>query len=164
MTRGRAVAIMLVALAVGGYAFWPGSDEREIKRALASLAADFNDETTFDGLGGVSRAGQLGSYFSEDAVVDLGPGSAQVEGRDKVISVAARLQPRTAAFRVALDDVGVEPAGDDQADVTLTVSFINRTSTAHEPSTDAREFLLRMTKGGGRWRIARATAVDTFRK
>lgn len=162
MTRGRAVAIGLVALAVGGYAFWPGSDERQIKRALASLAADFN-ETASDGLGAVARAAQLGSYFSEDVVVDLG--TAQIEGRDKLIAVAARLQPRTAAFRVTLDDVGVEPSGTEgQADVTLTVSFINRSTVADEPSTNPREFVLRMIKGGGRWRIARATAVDTFRK
>lgn len=164
MTRGRAAALLLVVLAAGVYAFWPGSDERAIRRALVSLADEFN-QPAGEGLATMARAAQLGSYFSEDVVVDLGSGAGQIQGRDRLTAMAAQLQPRTTAFRVALDDVDVEMSGaDGGADVTLTVRFIRRDSTADEPSTDAREFVLRMAKTGGRWRIARATAVDTFRK
>ena len=44
-----------------------------------------------------------------------------------LMGMAERLQPRTAAFRMELDDVGVEMTpGAATADVTLTASFIRR--------------------------------------
>lgn len=166
MTRRAIVAVSLLVAAAAGYFVWRGSysaDEREIRAALAALAHDFNASTT-DGLGTLAHAVQLGSAFSEDAIVDLGPGAAPIEGRATLIGMAERLQPRTAAFRVALDDVGVEMVeGNRTADVTLTVSFIRRSFTTGEESIDAREFALVMNKVNGRWQIARATAIDTFR-
>lgn len=167
MTRGRAAALAAVAITLAGIAAWRGlswGDEREIRSALASLAKDFN-ATTSDGLGTLARAAQLGSYFSDEVVVDLGPGSAAIEGRARLIGIAARLQPRTAAYRVVLDDISVEtPGAKGTADVTLTVSFIHRDPATDDESIDAREFALQMIKDGGRWRIARATAIETLRK
>ena len=165
MARRAIAVVVLLVLAAAGYVLWRGwqSDEREIRAALTALADQFNASTT-DGLGTVARAAQLGSYFSDDVIVDLGPGTAPIERRDTLIGMAARLQPRTSAFRVALDDVSVEMAdGNQDADVTLTVSFIRRSITTGEQSVDAREFALVMKKSVGRWRIARATAVDTLR-
>lgn len=167
MARRAIAAVVVIVLAGAGYLVWHrwyAGDEREIRSALASLATEFNASTT-DGLGTVARAAQLGSYFSDDVVVDLGPGSGPIEGRLTLIGMAERLQPRTAAFRVVLDDVGIQMAdGNLAADVTLTVSFIRRSITTGEESIDAREFALAMQKSDGRWRIARATAVDTFRQ
>lgn len=165
MARRSIVAVVLLVLAVAGYVLWHGrqSDERKIRSALTALADEFNASTA-DGLGTVARAAQLGSYFSDDVVVDLGPGTAPIERRDTLIGMAARLQPRTSAFRVALDDVDVKMAeGNRDADVTLTVSFIPRSIATGEQSIDAREFALVMMQSGGTWRIARATAVDTLR-
>lgn len=161
----RAVAIASVIL-VAGFGWWYGlswGDEREIRASLASLASEFNADTS-DGLGAVARAARLGGHFSQDVVVDLGPGTAPLRGRDMLMGVATRLQPRTAAFRVVLDDVGVEVAdGNREADVTLTVSFIQRSLATDEEANAAKEFALRLAKSDGRWRIARATAIDTFR-
>ena len=167
MTRGTVAALAGVAVSVAGLVAWYGSyrgAEREVRSSLATLADDFNGAAG-DGLGAMARAAQLGSHFTEGVIVDLGPGTAAIEGRETLIGMAARLQPQTAGFRVALDDVSVElgEAG-DAADVTLTVSFIQRNLATDEQSTDAREFALQMQKNGGRWRIARATAVDTLRK
>ena len=79
------------------------------------------------------------------------------------MGMAERLQPRTAAFRMELDDVGVEITGAATADATLTVSFIRRSISTGEESRDAREFALGLTKSGGTWRIARVTAIDVLR-
>ena len=56
--------------------------------------------STKDGLGTAARAAQIGSYFTEDAVVDFGGGSRPIQGRETLMGMAARLQPRTAAFRM----------------------------------------------------------------
>lgn len=165
--RPRTVATAaLVVVAIAGVLLWQrrySGDEGDLRASLASLAEEFNASTT-DGLGTVARAVELGNYFTDDVVVDLGPGSGPIEGRLTLIGMAERLQPRTAAFRLTLDDVGVEMgAGNQQADVTLTAIFTRRSITTGEQTVDAREFALAMRKTGGRWRIQRATAIDALR-
>ena len=139
------------------------SDERAIDARLEALRSEVNSSTK-DGLGTAARATQIGSYFTDDAVVDLGGGAPPIKGRETVMGMVARLQPRTAAFRMDLDDVSVEMVpGRDAADVLLTASFVRRSISTGEESLDAREYALVMTKAGGTWRIARITAIDTLR-
>ena len=137
-------------------------DERAIRDQLEALRTDVNSNAT-DGLGSIARAAKIGSYFTEDVLVNLGEGSAPIRGRVILMGMAERLQPRTAAFRMDLDDVGVEIAGAATADATLTVSFIRRSISTGEESRDAREFALGLTKTGGTWRIARVAANDVLR-
>jgi hypothetical protein len=80
------------------------------------------------------------------------------------MDMAARLQPRTAAFRLDLDDVGIELVpGGTAADVMLTASFVRRSISTGEESRDAREFAVVLLKTDGTWRISRITAIDTLR-
>lgn len=158
--------IVIVGLAVLAYVAWRSratSDEREISARLEALRNEINTSTA-DGLGTVAHAAQIGSYFTDDVVIELGEGASAIRGRETLIGIAARLQPRTAAFRVELDDVTVEmvPAA-AAADVTLTASFVRRSLTSGEESRDAREFALVCKKSGGDWQIARVTAIDTLR-
>ena len=82
-----------------------------------------------------------------------------------MIGMAERLQPRTAAFRVKFEDVGVAMApGGGTADVHLTAEFIRRNLTTGEETLDAREFMIGMRRVGSEWQIARVTAVDTLEK
>ncbi len=165
MSRGWAAAAVALALGLvvffGWRALYP-NDERLIRQRLSALLADVNTGGT-GGLGTVARAAQLGSYFTQDVTVDQGEGTAPIVGRETLIGMAARLEPRTQAFRMKFDDVGVTLAPDGStAEVVLTVSFIQRTAAAGDGSIDAREFAVGMTKDG-LWRIGRITAVDTIR-
>lgn len=109
------------------------------------------------------HAAQIGTYFTEDAVVELGDGAAPIKGRETLMGMFARLQPRTAAFRLDLEDVTIEMTpGSDAADVLLTASFMRTNTSTREESLDAREYALVMTKVDGTWRIARITAIDTL--
>jgi hypothetical protein len=151
---------------LGVFAFWQtreGADERVIRQRLETLRTEVNDSTV-DGLGTAARAAQIGTYFTEDAVVDLGGGAVPIRGRETLIGMVARLQPRTAAFRLELDDVGIEVVpGGTAADVLLTASFVRRIISTGEESRDAREFALVLVKADGVWRISRITAIDTLR-
>ena len=142
-------------------AWWP-SDEQRIYRRLQAFAADFNAGTT-DGFGTVARAAKLGGYFAEDVVVDLGSGTPPIQGRDTLTGMAARLQPRTAAFTLELVDVNPTVHKDGTADVSLTAAFKRRSLATGEESIDARELAVKLRKTGGDWRIARVTAVSAFR-
>ena len=168
MTRSVAVRVVaaVVVAAVAAFACWrtgERGDARVIRQRIEALRTEVN-ASTMDGLGTAARAAQIGSYFTDDTIVDLGGGSPPIRGRDTVMGMTARLQPRTAAFRLELDDVGIEIVpGAEAADVLLTASFVRRTISTGEESRDAREFALVLVKADGTWRISRITAIDTLR-
>ena len=164
MRRPTVILVALAAAAAAYYAWrtWGPGDEQQIRRRLNAFAAEFNEGTT-DGLGNVARAARLGSYFTDDIVVDLGHGSPPIQGRETLIGMAARLQPRTSAFRLELVDINVTPGQDSTAHVGLTAAFRRRSFGTGDESVDAREFALKMVKSGGEWRVDKVTAVDTFR-
>ena len=160
------VGVMLALAAVATFAYWrtrEGGDAQVIRQRIEALRTEVN-ASTMDGLGTAARAAQIGSYFTDDAIVDLGGGSPPIRGRETVMGMAARLQPRTAAFRLELDDVGIEIGPDaEAADVLLTASFVRRVMSTGEESRDAREFALVLVKTDGAWRVSRITAIDTLR-
>ena len=157
---------MILALSGGAVVAWrrrETSDERAIRGRLETLRNEVNSSAV-EGLGTATRAVQIGGYFTTDAVVELGEGSVPIRGRDTIVGMVARLQPRTAAFRMELDDVSVDLVpGGDAADVLLTASFVRRSITTGEESRDAREYALVLTKAAGDWEISRITAIDTLR-
>ena len=162
VVRG-AVALAVLAAAVVAWRSRASPDERAITARLEALRTEVN-ASTHDGFGTAARAAEIGSYFTEDAIVELGRGSPPISGRDTLMGMVARLQPRTAAFRLDLDDVTVEGVpGGGAADVLLTASFVRRSISTGEESLDAHEYALVMTKADGVWRIARITAIDTLR-
>lgn len=163
--NGRSAAIAAVVVCAGAWAwieFRPGPEAR-IERRLQALAAEFNESTT-DGLGTVARAARIGSYFTDDVVVDLGRGSPPIHGRETLIGMTARLQPRTAALRLDLLDITVVLRSDDRADVSLTATF-GRSAIGVESaeSVDARELAITMIETGGEWRVSHVRVVDAFR-
>jgi hypothetical protein len=165
MTRSVRIAIAAVALlGAAGFWYWRASTpaEREIKRLFADFAAEFNAATT-DGLGTVAKAARIGQYFTPDVVIELGQGSPPIHGRDTLIGMAARLQPRTAAFVLELDDVTVEMLDPARAEVTFTALIRRRSLGSGEESIDAREFAGEVVEAGGRWQVGRLVAVDTLR-
>jgi SnoaL-like protein len=163
-TPWRLAALAVAAFClVLGWRSWESNDEQAIHRRLDALTVEIN-RTVNEGFSTVERAADIGSYFTEDAVVDLGEGASPIVGRATLVGMASRLQRRTAAFRLRLDDVGVRMApGGATAAVTLTASFIQRDDGGGGDSMDAREFALSMAKASGVWRIARVTAVDTLK-
>ena len=98
------------------------SDEVAVERRLHALAVEVNESIT-DGAGLIARSAQLGTYFTDDVVIDLGKGSAAIRGRATVMDMASRLQPRTSAFTLQLTDIGVVLAPDRlSGSVVLTAS------------------------------------------
>jgi hypothetical protein len=158
--------VVLALAGVAAWAYWTtreGGEARVIRQRIEALRTEVN-ASTMDGIGTAARAVEIGSYFTEDAVVDLGGGLPPIRGRETLMSMTARLQPRTAAFRLELDDIGIEAMpGADTADVLLTASFVRRVISTGEESRDAREFALALVKTDGKWHISRITAIDTLR-
>ncbi len=164
MTPVRPIVALALGVVCAGLAWqhWGGGEERVVRERLLALAGKANS-TVPVGIASVLQGADIGGYFTEDVVLELGEETTPIVGRATLVGMATRLQRRTSAFRLRFDDIGVRLRPDGTtADVTLTVSSILRDGAAGE-STDAREFNLTMTRAAGTWRIARATAVDTLR-
>jgi hypothetical protein len=163
MARRTQLTALAVVAAAGVIWLWQGRaspQEKQIRRRVADFTAEFNSATP-DGLGIAARAARLGQFFTSDAVVELGRGSTAIHGRDTLMGMAARLQPRTADVTLELTDVNVEIVDEARAEITLTV--VTRRRGAGEESLDAREFVAEMQYIDGDWRASRVAAVDTFR-
>jgi hypothetical protein len=164
MRRIAALVIAAVALAVGAWFVLAPADSGAAVRARLVALSDMVNRSTVDGLGPEARAAQLGAFFTEDVDVELGQGAAPIRGRDTIVGMAERLQPRTAAFRLQFEDVSVAMgSGGQSADVHLTAEFIRRSITTGEQSLDAREFMIGMRRVGTDWQIAKVTAVETLK-
>ena len=163
MRRLPVVAVLLAAAGLLALLFWPEGDDHAIKRRLSELVEHMNAGGV-EGLGAVTRAAEIGAYFTHDVVVNLGQGAAPLSGRETLIAMAARFQPSRTSHVVSLADVTVaRRPGTAIADVALTVTLTGRDARTGEPATDARELALEMRKDAGDWLIARATAVETLK-
>jgi hypothetical protein len=163
MQRILAIVFAVVAIAAGAWFLVRPADPGAAVRARLAALADMVNKSTVDGLGPEARSLQLGSFFTDDVDVELGAGTAPIHGRATIMGMAARLQPRTAAFQIKFQDVSVTMAeGGETADVHLTAEFIRRVITTGEESLDAREFMLGMRRVGSDWQIAKVTAINTL--
>lgn len=163
--RALVLAAAVATVAIAAFVSWrvaAGSDAAIISGRLHALV-DLVNEPVGEGLSATARAVEIGSYFDPDVTVDLGQGTSPIRGRDMLMGMLTRLQPRTVAYRLALNDVTARVHEDGaSADVALTGTVNRRVASADE-AREAREFALLMTKTDGAWRIARLTAVETLR-
>jgi SnoaL-like domain len=166
MALPRALAVAAIVGLLAGATWFltrPDDEGAPIRQRLQSLA-DAVNRSTMDGAGPQARAKELAAYFTEDVDVELGGGAAPIRGRETLMGMAERLQPRTAMFKLKLEDVTVAMSpGGDAADVHLAAEFIRRSMTSGEESLDAREFTISMRRVDNEWLIARVTAIDTLK-
>jgi hypothetical protein len=159
----RRAALMTAAAVVGlaVWYFWPG-EAASIRGRLDALAEDLNASAT-TGVGVAAHASRIGTYFTDDVVIDLGQGAVPIEGRNTVVGMLVRLDPRTAQFSIRFEDASVHLRSASNADVNLTAEIMRRGTNARDTSMDAREFAVAFRKVGDEWLIARVHAVDTIR-
>ena len=157
--------LAIVVIAVLGSLAWRyllPNDERDVRRRLNAFADEFN-ETTAPGVAAVAHAARIGSYFTEDVVVELGDGAPPIRGRQTLIAMATRLQPRTEAFTLEVLDQNVTISSPSTADVNLTAAFRRRSRAPGEDAIEARELALRMVKTAGNWLVSEVKSVEAFR-
>jgi SnoaL-like protein len=148
------VAIVVAAVGFGWRAVFP-SDERQIRRQLTQVAEAVNEQR--QGLSAIAQAADVASAFADDVVIDLGEG-APIRGRETLMAIVARLQPRTSRYEVRIRDMNVQVDAGESASVDLSAT------TSGDNGMDAREFQLQMVKREGKWLIARVKPVAVLEK
>ncbi len=159
-TTGRAIAALVVILAIAwaAYTFWP-SEERRVRKRLAALADTVNDAPR-DGIQVIARGARLASFFDPDVVLNLGEGHAPIAGREQLVALASRA-PNQDGFRISFVDVTVTVSGDTASShLTVTVQWQEPNG---QPNVDAREATLDWRKTDA-WRITRITTLASMEK
>lgn len=149
------IAAVVIAAAIFAWRAMFPSDERQIRRQLTRVAEEVNEQR--QGLGAVAQAADVASAFADDVVIDLGQG-VPIRGRDTLMGIVARLQPRTSRYEVRIRDMNVRVDTPGSASVDLSAT------TSGDNGMDAREFQLQMVKRDGKWLIARVTPVHVLEK
>jgi hypothetical protein len=164
MTRPTLARIVALVAAAGALWWWSAgsSDERQVRRLFADFADELNAGTT-GGFGTLTHIARLSEFFHPDIVVELGQGSPPIQGRETLLGMVSRLQPRTSAFVLEMDDINVEFTDQDHGEVTFTALIRRRSADSGEESIDAREFAADVVRSGGRWQVSRVVAIDTLR-
>jgi hypothetical protein len=162
--RTLGALVIAIAVAAGAYWWWNAgsSDERQVRRLFQDFTAELNAGTT-SGFGTLAHIARLAEFFSPDVVVEFGQGSPPIQGRETILGMVGRLQPRTSAFVLEMDDVNVEFTAPDRGEVTFTAVIRRRSFESGEESIDAREFSGEVARLDGRWRVTRVVAIDTLR-
>ena len=144
-------------------ACWSRDERAVIRQRLDAFAEAVNKGGGSGLAGAATHAIGLANFFTNDVVITLGDGTAPIQGRDMLMSMAMRLQPRTSEYTLDFEDVNVQLASDGQsAEVGLTAEFIRREPGARQ-SMDAREFKLQMRLDDGEWKIASVDAIQTLK-
>ena len=157
----RAAVTVIVCLTL--VACWSRDERTAIRQRLDAFADAVNKGGGSGLAGAATHAMGLAAFFTNDVVITLGDGSAPIQGRDMLISMAMRLQPRTSEYTLDFEDVNVQLGSDGQsAEVDLTAEFIRRAPGARQ-SMDAREFKVQMRRDQGEWKIATVDAVKTLK-
>ena len=164
MTRRTLAGICALVAVAGAFWWWSAgsSDERQVRRLFQNFAEELNAGTT-SGFGTLAHAARLSEFIHPDIVVELGHGSPPIQGRETLLGMVSRLQPRTSAFVLEMDDVNAEFRDPDHGDVTFTALIRRRSFDSGEESIDAREFAAEVVRSGGRWQVSRVMAIDTLR-
>jgi SnoaL-like protein len=163
MRRGwipAAVAVAAVAIAVVGYRVLFPSDEQLIRQRLDSLAATLNHPAA-EGLDAMTRAAQVGRAFTDDIEVQTREGMT-IRGKETLMAMVARLQPRAEGLNLQIRDVVVTLDDPRHAHVELTATYVDPAGDGR--AIDAAEFTLRMVKPVRDWLIARVAPVQVLQR
>ena len=167
------VALLAIAAAVLGYRWW-SSDERAVRRQMASIAEALTVGPGEGSLGPVTRVATLRNALAPDIRVSGGPPPAgsdqgtgtrrppEVVGRDAVLALIGRWIPPPGGVTVQFVDMQVTvDDGGAGAEVYCTAT-IESAGASGQPNVDARELVVGFQKIEGDWLVSSVRVEETL--
>ncbi len=142
---------------------WYFSDERAIRSRLGELADTLSMPATAGDIARVTRLAGLRKFFTDDVHVRFG--GQEVTSRDALLALVSRWAPPPGGVTVEFVDVQITvDDGAAEARVYLTAKVTGRDARTGEPTIDAREANITMTRGDGGWALSSAESQETLQK
>ena len=150
---GAALAL-LVAAGLG--VRWCTSPERQIRAILDSVASAFTHDGTSSGLDALTAVAALQRHLALAVTIETA-GGARIDGRQDVITAAARLRAASTPMRVRFFDPRIGLRGDDAATVVVTAEVTTRTASGQD-AAEVHQVTAAVQKSEGRWVVSSAAA------
>jgi len=152
--RKAGIAAVLALLAVGAACWWWIRPERQIQAILDDVAAAFTHQGAEGGLDALAAAAALQRHLASDISIE-GLDSTRIEGRQEVITAAARVRARSPMMRVRFFDPRIAFASETSATVTVTTEVTARTESG-EDLVDVHHVTATFHKPADRWVVSTA--------
>jgi hypothetical protein len=142
------------------------NEEERILQRLEQLRALTEISSPESGVEQLTRASQIGQFFSERTVFDLthaGHGMFVIDSRDELVRRIIRGRARLVMLELALRDAQVS-IEDDTAEVVLTGSGLGRIKGEQERFLEIHTVAVRLRKEADDWIIIGATHLRDERQ
>jgi hypothetical protein len=154
--RGIAAVLALVAAAGAGIWWW-NSPSRQIQAILDDVATALTRQDDESGLATLSAVAVLEKHLAPDVSIYVDD-SIAIEGRDAVITAAARARTRPMAMRVRFFDARVTFTSDQAANVAVTAEVTVRTGSGPEEVV-VHQVAAAIQRPHDRWLVSSARIV-----
>ena len=142
------------------------NEEERILQRLEKLRAMTEIAAPETGVDQLTRASQIGQYFSERTVFDLaraGYGTIIIDSRDELVRRIIRGRARLVMLELALRDAQVN-IEDDTAEVVLTGSGLGQIKGEQDRFLEIHTVAVRLRKEADDWVITGATHLRDERQ
>lgn len=159
MRRGPAQVVLVVALAAAaaGAYWWWARPERQIRALLRDAGAALTSEPGESSLATLAGVAALEEHLASD--VSIAPAdSAPIQGRDAVITAAARYRARNPVL-VRFFDPEITFDSEDEATVVVTAEVTTRAGTA-EGNVEVHQVTATVKRSERRWVVSTARSDD----
>lgn len=136
-----------------------GGEAREIERRLEALGETLEKDGAESGLVAANKARQVGLFFADRFVIDLGPYDQTVTERQRIsqVMLAYRADPSRIGVSFRDLEIALDP-GERGAHVSVLAAVT--ATTEGELSRSGYRLALRWVKERDEWRIERAEIVE----
>ena len=165
LNRYTLSALGILLMAASLWLLRPGAEDRILERLerLRGLAEVSAPESVIEQL---TRAAEIGEFFSEQTVFDLGNagyGTTVIDSRDELVQRIIRTRARLALLELVLQDARVR-VGDDTAEAVLTGSGLGQLTGDSEPFLETHTVAVQLRKTADEWFITGATHLRDERQ
>ena len=166
MLNRYTLSVLGVLIALAAILFLHADEEDRILQRLEQLCALTDISSPESGVEQLTRASQIGQYFSERTVFDpgdAGHGTILIDSRDELVRRIIRGRARLVMLQLSLRDARVS-IDDNTAEVVLTGSGLGQIKGEADRFLEIHTVAVRLRKEAGEWVITGATHLRDERQ
>ena len=165
--KGGSTYVSIVLAVLVGYFSYQSwfNPNRAVKRQLGELAATLSVPPEGEsGIERLARAARLRNYLAPDVRISTGGSRPEIRSQEAVVAAVATWNPPAGGWTVTFVDVQIAVDSDTSARAYMTVEVNVANPDAGQPSIEAREVRVEMTKMEGLWLLTAAEPAETLQR
>ena len=139
-------------------------DELKIRKNISDLESLLTKSSDENPIAGFSRAGKVGTFFTDDCYIAFGPSVPDIHDKDELVTTVQRVRHAVHRVDVGFTDISILSFSDDRdtALLTLTATAVVYESGNIKGKIFAREVESTLVKIDGAWKVKKAMGVESL--